>query len=66
MVSYNFTKQRKKIYQLHVQGMHFRDIAKEVKLSGFKVDQIIKRIEEKIPKHELEKFKAQFSSQKHQ
>jgi Mor family transcriptional regulator len=63
MVAYNFTKQRKKIYQLHVQGMHFRDIAKEVKMSGFKVSQVIKRIEEKLPKQELEKFKAQFSKQ---
>ncbi|MDD5396628.1 MAG: hypothetical protein PHW24_01055 [Candidatus Moranbacteria bacterium] len=65
MVSYNFTKQRKKIYQLHVQGMHFGDIAKEVKMSVFKVSQVIKRIEEKVPKQDLEKFKTQFSSQKH-
>lgn len=60
MVAYNFTKQRKKIYQLHLQGMHFRDIAKEVKLSGFKVSQVIKRVEEKVPQAELAKFKTQF------
>lgn len=58
MVSYKFTKQRKKIYQLYAAGKDFRDIAKEVKLSATKVGMIVKRIEEKIPKAELDKLKS--------
>ncbi len=64
MVAYNFTAQRKKIYQLHVEGAHFRDIAKEVKMSGERVKQIIKKIEEKVPKEVLEKIKERVSHKK--
>ncbi|KKQ39638.1 MAG: hypothetical protein US57_C0011G0126 [Candidatus Moranbacteria bacterium GW2011_GWC2_37_73] len=49
MGAYNFTKERKKIYKLHAEGKFFRDIAKECK---------IRRIEENVPKEELEKIKA--------
>lgn len=58
MVAYNFTKQRKKIYQLHAQGLFFRDIAKEMKISATRAHQIVRRIEENVPKEELEKIKA--------
>lgn len=56
MVSYSFTKQRKKIYQLYVNGEDFRDIAKEIGISATRVGQIIARIKEKVPKTELEKI----------
>lgn len=59
MKSYNFTKQRKKIYQLYASGQDFRDIGKVVGISATRVGQIVKRIEEKVPKADLEKFKAQ-------
>lgn len=58
MGSYNFTKERKKIYQMHVEGMFFRDIAKECKISATRAHQIVRRIEENVPKEELEKIKA--------
>lgn len=57
MRSYNFTTQRKKIYRLYVEGMDFRDIASKVKISATRVAQIVKRIEENVPKEELEKIK---------
>lgn len=59
MVSYKFTKQRKKIYQLFAAGKDLRDIAKEIGVSVTRVSQIIKRIEEKVPKAELEKIRKQ-------
>ncbi|MEI7621782.1 MAG: hypothetical protein WCJ51_04595 [Candidatus Moraniibacteriota bacterium] len=59
MRSYNFTAQRKKIYQLFASGMDLRDIAREVKISATRVGQIVKKIEENVPKAELEKIKSQ-------
>ena len=59
MVSYSFTKQRKKIYQMYVDGKDYRDIAKVIGVSSTRIGQIIKRIEEKVPKVELEKFRKQ-------
>lgn len=59
MRSYNFTPQRKKIYRLYVSGMDLRDIAREVKISATRVDQIVKKIQELVPKAELEKIKMQ-------
>ena len=59
MRSYNFTPQRKKIYRLSVSGMDLRDIAREVKISATRVDQIVKKIQELVPKAELEKIKMQ-------
>lgn len=56
MVAYKFTARRRQIYQLHAAGKDPRDIGKVVKLSGVRVWQIIKKIEEKIPKEELAKF----------
>jgi DNA-directed RNA polymerase specialized sigma24 family protein len=64
MVSYNFTKERRKIYQLHAEGMFFRDIAKVCKISSTRAHQIVKRIEENVPKEELEKIKAKAAHQK--
>jgi orotate phosphoribosyltransferase-like protein len=61
MVSYNFTKERKKIYELHAKGMFFRDIAKECKISSTRAHQIVKRIEENVPKEELDKIRAKYS-----
>ncbi|MDD5463825.1 MAG: hypothetical protein PHP62_01650 [Candidatus Moranbacteria bacterium] len=58
MGAYNFTKERKKIYKLHAEGMFFRDIAKECKISSTRAHQIVRRIEENVPKEELEKIKA--------
>lgn len=58
MVSYKFTKQRKKIYQLYASGKDLRDIAREIGVSATRISQIIKRIEEKISKEELNKLKA--------
>jgi transposase-like protein len=63
MVSYKFTKQRKKIYQLYASGADFRDIAKEVKISTTRVIQIVKRIEEKVSKDDLEMIKAKAARQ---
>ena len=59
MRAYNFTTQRKKIYQLFAGGMDLRDIAREVKISATRVGQIVKKIEENVPKAELEKIKSQ-------
>lgn len=56
MVSYSFTKQRKKIYQLYVNGKDFRDIAKEIGISATRVAQIVARIKEKVSKTELDKI----------
>lgn len=56
MVAYNFTERRKKIYKLYAMGKDLRDIGKEVKMSGERVRQIVKRIEEKVPKDQLEKI----------
>jgi len=61
MRSYNFTPQRKKIYRLYAGGMDLRDIAREVKISATRVDQIVKRIQLNVPKAELEKIKTQVS-----
>jgi len=61
MRSYNFTAQRKKIYRLYAQGLDLRDIAREVKISATRVDQIVKRIQLNVPKAELEKIKMQVS-----
>ena len=61
MGAYNFTEQRKKIYRLYVEGKFFRDIAKECKISATRAHQIVRRIEEKVPKEELERFKAKYS-----
>ena len=58
MRAYNFTTQRKKIYRLHIEGMDPRDIAKQVKISATRVEQIIKKIKENVPKEELAKIKA--------
>jgi len=57
MRSYNFTTQRKKIYRLYVEGMDFRDIAREVKISATRVGQIVKKIEENVSKDELAKIR---------
>ena len=59
MVSYSFTKQRRKIYQLYASGKDIRDIAREIGVSSTRIDQIIKRIEEKVPKAELDKIRNQ-------
>ncbi|EKE19655.1 MAG: hypothetical protein ACD_8C00124G0004 [uncultured bacterium] len=64
MGSYNFTKQRKKVYQLHAEGKFFRDIAKEMKISATRAHQIVRRIEENVPKEELDKIKASVSKRK--
>jgi transposase-like protein len=64
MGAYNFTEQRKKIYRLYAEGKFFRDIAKEVKISATRAHQIIRRIEENVPKKELEAIKARVSRQK--
>ena len=61
MGAYNFTEQRKKIYRLHVEGKFFRDIAKECKISATRAHQIVRRIEENVPKEELDRFKAKYS-----
>ncbi|HBU10943.1 MAG: hypothetical protein US57_C0012G0015 [Candidatus Moranbacteria bacterium GW2011_GWC2_37_73] len=61
MGAYNFTKERKKIYQMHVEGKFFRDIAKECKISATRAHQIVRRIEENVPKEELDNFKAKYS-----
>ncbi|EKD58235.1 MAG: hypothetical protein ACD_56C00167G0003 [uncultured bacterium] len=65
MGAYNFTKERKKIYQLHAEGKFFRDIAKECKISATRAHQIVRRIEENVPKEELEKIREQVARQKH-
>jgi DNA-binding Lrp family transcriptional regulator len=64
MGAYNFTEQRKKVYRLYAEGKFFRDIAKEVKISATKAHMIVKRIEENVPKEELEKIKARAIRQK--
>jgi len=61
MRSYNFTPQRKKIYRLYATGMDFRDIAREVKITATRVQQIVGKIKENVPKEELAKFKTQTS-----
>lgn len=58
MGAYNFTKERRKIYQLHAEGKFLYDIAKECKISVTRVKQIIRRIEENVPKEKLDKIKA--------
>ena len=62
MVAYNFTEQRKKVYRLYASGMFFRDIAKEVKISATKAHMIVRRVEEMVPKAELDKIRAQAAS----
>lgn len=64
MGAYNFTKERRKIYQLHVEGMFFRDIAKACKISATRAHQIVRRIEENVPKEELEKMRAKAAHKK--
>jgi DNA-binding NarL/FixJ family response regulator len=59
MRSYNFTPQRKKIYRLYAGGMDLRDIAREIKVSATRIDQIVKKIQENVPKTELDKIKIQ-------
>ncbi|KKP96317.1 MAG: hypothetical protein UR99_C0019G0001 [Candidatus Moranbacteria bacterium GW2011_GWD2_36_12] len=59
--TYNFTKERKKIYQIHVEGKFFRDIAKECKISATRAHQIVRRVEENVPKEELDNFRAKYS-----
>ncbi len=61
MRSYNFTAQRKKVYRLYATGMDFRDIAREVKISATRAQQIVEKIKENVPKEELEKIKMQVS-----
>jgi orotate phosphoribosyltransferase-like protein len=61
MGSYNFTKERKKVYELHAKGLFFRDIAKECKISATRAHQIVRRVEENIPKEELDKIRAKYS-----
>ena len=61
MGSYNFTKERKKIYQLHVDGMFFRDIATACKISATRAHQIVNRVKENVPKEELDKIKPRIS-----
>jgi DNA-binding NarL/FixJ family response regulator len=63
MVAYNFTKQRQKIFQLHAQGMFFRDIAKECKISATKAHMVVRRIEENVPKDVLDKIREKASRQ---
>jgi DNA-directed RNA polymerase specialized sigma subunit len=60
MVSYKFTKQRKKIYQLHAGGKDLFEIAKVIGISKTRVSQILDRIKEKVPKSELDKIHASF------
>lgn len=59
MGAYNFTKERRKIYQLHAEGKFLYDIAKECKISVARAKQIIKRIEENVPKEKLDKIKTE-------
>ncbi len=59
MRSYNFTAQRKKIYRLYARGLDLRDIAREIKVSATRIDQIVKKIQENVPKAELDKIKMQ-------
>lgn len=61
MGAYNFTKERKKIYKLHVEGLFFRDIAKECKISATRAHMIVRRIEENVSKEELDLFRAKYS-----
>jgi transposase-like protein len=56
MVAYKFTARRRQIYQLYASGKDPRDIAKVVKLPSIRVWQIIKKIEEMIPKSQLADF----------
>ncbi len=59
MTAYKFTKQRKKIYQLHVNGKDIFEIAKEIGMTKTRVGQILDRIKEKMPKTELDKIQKQ-------
>lgn len=61
MGAYNFTKERRKVYELHAKGLFFRDIAKECKISATRAHQIVRRVEENISKEELDKIRAKYS-----
>lgn len=64
MVAYKFTARRKQIYQMYAAGKDLRDIGRVVKLSGERVRQIVAKIEEKIPKSQLEQFHAKSPDKK--
>ncbi len=65
MGAYNFTKERKKVYTMHAEGKFFRDIARECKISATRAHQIVRRVEENVPKEELDKIREQAARQKH-
>jgi DNA-directed RNA polymerase sigma subunit (sigma70/sigma32) len=49
---------------MYAAGKDLRDIGRVVKLSGERVRQIVAKIEEKIPKSQLEQFHAKSPDKK--